>query len=120
MGMIKRWLRNSSSGKNETIFLGRSYTQGHKKEDSKPKWQTFWRRIGRDKMKVFNASATFVQASYDPDEYIQNFDQGTGRTEPDNLCRSFSARFADPLRISQKTNSVRFGRHHHEGDLIEP
>ncbi|KAK8645143.1 hypothetical protein V6N13_118992 [Hibiscus sabdariffa] len=41
------------------------------------------------------------KASYDPDEYSQNFDQGTGWTESDNLSQSFSARFAHPSRISR-------------------
>ncbi|XVF35497.1 hypothetical protein REPUB_Repub18cG0150600 [Reevesia pubescens] len=91
---IKIWHRQSSG--RETIKLGRSHTQrGGKDNQSKPKWRTFWK-------KIFSSSAVGFQASYDPDEYSQNFDQGTGWAEPDNLSRSFSARFADPSRISRR------------------
>lgn len=66
----------------------------------------FWKKISRGKKKIFNAPVT-LQTSYDPEEYSQNFDQGTGWAEPDNLPRSFSARFADPLRILQKNSMVK-------------
>ncbi|OAY26683.1 hypothetical protein MANES_16G066800v8 [Manihot esculenta] len=106
---FKNW-RNSSC--RETIYLGRSQLQanGEKDEEAggyKPKWHNkFWRKIYREKKKIFSAPVT-LQAAYDPDEYSQNFDQGNGWAEPDNLCRSFSARFADPSRILQKNSSVR-------------
>ncbi|KAF2286929.1 hypothetical protein GH714_035576 [Hevea brasiliensis] len=61
---------------------------------------------GEKKKKIFSASVS-SQASYDADEYSQNFDEGTGWAEPDNLSRSFSARFADPSRILIKNSSVR-------------
>ena len=44
--------------------------------------------------------------SYDPTTYSKNFDQGMGWEEPDNLSRSFSARFADPSRIFPKSTIV--------------
>ncbi|XP_021637681.2 uncharacterized protein LOC110633404 [Hevea brasiliensis] len=103
---FKNW-RNSSC--RETIYLGRNQLQvkGEKDEANyKPKWHKFWRKIYREKKKIFSAPVT-LQASYDPDDYSQNFDQGTGWAEPDNLSRSFSARFADPSRILQKNSSVR-------------
>lgn len=94
---IKVWNRQKSG--RETIKLGRSYTQRGKDHDrSKPmKWTTFWKKFTRERKKIFSSSVAF-QVSYDPDEYSQNFDQGTGWAEPDNLSRSFSARFADPSR----------------------
>ncbi|KAF2286930.1 hypothetical protein GH714_035619 [Hevea brasiliensis] len=75
-------LRNSSC--RETIYLGKDQLQVKgEKDEAKPKWL------------------------YDADEYSQNFDEGTGWAEPDNLSRSFSARFADPSRILIKNSSVR-------------
>ena len=65
---------------------------------SKPAWRALWRKIRGDKKKVFSSPVT-MEGIYDPDTYSQNFDQGAGWMEPDNLCRSFSARFADPSRI---------------------
>ncbi|OMO90999.1 hypothetical protein COLO4_18709 [Corchorus olitorius] len=98
---IKVWHRQSSG--RETITLGRSYTQRRKEESSKPKWLTFWKKFRRERK---NISVAFHGAAYDPDEYSQNFDQGTGWAEPDNLSRSFSARFADPSRISRRNDFV--------------
>ncbi|XVF48488.1 hypothetical protein PTKIN_Ptkin03bG0194600 [Pterospermum kingtungense] len=98
---IKIWNRQSSS--RETIKLGRSNTQRGKDDRSKPKWTTFWKKFTRKKI-FTNSSPVAFQASYDPDEYSQNFDQGTGWAEPDNLSRSFSARFADPSRISRRND----------------
>ncbi|WRX35415.1 hypothetical protein QQP08_027902 [Theobroma cacao] len=95
---IKVWHRHNSG--TETITLGRSYSQ-RGKDASRPKWRTFWKKFRRERKKIFSSPVAF-QASYDPDEYSQNFDQGTGWAEPDNLSRSFSARFADPSRISKK------------------
>ncbi|KAJ7966002.1 Protein kinase, catalytic domain-containing protein [Quillaja saponaria] len=98
MGMKKFW---SNSG-TQSIHLGRSYTQtSYRKSNydrSKPVWQILWRKIRREKKKVFS-SPSALESSYDQEAYSQNFDQGTGWMEPDNLPRSFSARFADPSRI---------------------
>ncbi|KAJ8773596.1 hypothetical protein K2173_005842 [Erythroxylum novogranatense] len=100
----------------ETIRLGRSDSQGAKMIDRKavkPRWQVFWRKINREKKKIFTAPTTTTtnfHASYEPDDYFQNFDPGTGWTEPDNLPRSFSARFADPSRILQKSATVGHGK----------
>ncbi|KAK8550475.1 hypothetical protein V6N12_039183 [Hibiscus sabdariffa] len=87
-----------SPSRTETIKLGRSYMRRGRDDSSKPKWRTFWRKFTRNK--IFTSPVGF-QASYDPDEYSQNFDQGTGWTESDNLSQSFSARFAHPSRISR-------------------
>lgn len=100
MALFKKW---GGSGR-ETIYLGR--TPGVK-DGPKPRWQVFWRKINRGKKKIFNVSPVTSQASYDLDEYSQNFDQGTDWAEPEILSRSFSARFADPSRILQKSRTVR-------------
>ncbi|KAK9027096.1 hypothetical protein V6N11_066941 [Hibiscus sabdariffa] len=94
--------RRQSSGR-ETITLGRSYTRcGVKDDRSEPKWTTFWKKIRRErKKKIFTSSGGAFQASYDPNAYSQNFDQGKASAEPDNLSRSFSARFANPTRLSR-------------------
>ncbi|XVE97533.1 hypothetical protein REPUB_Repub03eG0027500 [Reevesia pubescens] len=101
---IKMWHWQNSG--RETITLGRSYSQRRTADQSKPKWRTFWKKFRRERKKIFSSSTVTFQASYDPDEYSQNFDQGTGWAEPDNLSRSFSARFADPSRISRKNQFV--------------
>ncbi|KAG8657348.1 hypothetical protein MANES_03G064500v8 [Manihot esculenta] len=113
---FKNW-RNSSS--RETIHLGRNHLQVKDEKDevkeAKPKWFNFWRKIYREKKKKkkkFASGPVTLQASYDPDEYSQNFDQGTGWTEPDNHSRSFSARFADPSRILVLDMSRDFDDHH--------
>ena len=107
---FKKW-RNSSD--RETIYLGRNQPPGEKEEakatNNKWQWHKFWRKINREKKKIFSAPPVTLQASYDPDEYSQNFDHGTGWAEPDNLSRSFSARFADPSRLMLiKSSSVRY------------
>ncbi|XVF89223.1 hypothetical protein PTKIN_Ptkin19aG0112700 [Pterospermum kingtungense] len=104
---IKVWQRQKSGS--ETIILGRSYTQRDKDDNPKPNWSEFWKKLTRqrkEKTKKSFSSAVAIQASYDPDEYSKNFDQGTGWAEPDNLCRSFSVRFADPSRISRRNEFV--------------
>ncbi|KAJ9183458.1 hypothetical protein P3X46_007309 [Hevea brasiliensis] len=102
---FKNW-RNSSC--RETIYLGKDQLQVKgEKDEAKPKWYKFWRKFYREKKKKIFSASVSSQASYDADEYSQNFDEGTGWAEPDNLSRSFSARFADPSRILIKNSSVR-------------
>ncbi|KAF8025562.1 hypothetical protein BT93_F2411 [Corymbia citriodora subsp. variegata] len=61
-------------------------------------------RIWLRKMKErFSAPAC---APYDPFTYAQNFDQGQTWADPDNLSRTFSARFAVPSRILVETEST--------------
>ncbi|KAJ6743598.1 hypothetical protein OIU85_017536 [Salix viminalis] len=100
MALFKKW---GGSGR-ETIYLGR--TPGVK-DGPKPRWKVFWRKINRGKQKIFKVSPVTSQASYDPDEYSQNFDQGIDWAEPEILSRSFSARYADPSRILLKSKTVR-------------
>ncbi|OVA12045.1 hypothetical protein BVC80_1487g14 [Macleaya cordata] len=75
------------------------------RSSSKQRWRVIWRRIKKEKKKIFNSTLTSpVQVSYDPYSYLKNFDQGSACSEPDNLSRSFSARFADPSKIFQNMN----------------
>ena len=60
-----------------------------------------------EKRKIFDcSSSTRVHVSYDPSTYAQNFDQGLISADPDDLSRSFSARFAVPLRVFEKSGLV--------------
>ncbi|CAK8568803.1 unnamed protein product [Lathyrus sativus] len=100
-------------GSRNEARLGRSYTtkpQTHHSSNDRSKktvWQKIWRKVKRDKKKVFNYASSSGSASrvdidgvcYDEETYSMNFDQGTGWMEADNLPRSFSARYADPSWI---------------------
>ncbi|CAL0327280.1 unnamed protein product [Lupinus luteus] len=66
-------------------------------------WQMLWRKLKSGKKKVFSFTDS-VDGVYDLDTYSMNFDHGTGWMEPDNLPRSFSARFADPSTILPPKN----------------
>ncbi|KAK7325183.1 hypothetical protein VNO77_29325 [Canavalia gladiata] len=66
-----------------------------------PSWRTFWRKMKREKRRLFSSSPV-VHVQYDPNSYSQNFDDGYS-TDPDNLSRSFSARFAVPSKIFDKS-----------------
>ncbi|KAJ8479598.1 hypothetical protein OPV22_023325 [Ensete ventricosum] len=61
-----------------------------------------WRRIVRGKRRVSISSPNPMRVSYDPYTYAQNFDEGSASVEPDNLWRSFSARFAAPSRTTRR------------------
>ena len=53
------------------------------------------------------SSISQMHFSYDPYAYSQNFDQGSLMwSDPDTISRSFSARFAVPARIFEKTELV--------------
>ncbi|CAA2988030.1 Hypothetical predicted protein [Olea europaea subsp. europaea] len=96
---IHTWNKSSRS---KSVRLGQNYAQ--REYDSPSKWLVFWRIITKQKKKKKkNSDSTF----YDPNTYMQNFDEGSGRVEPDNLYRSFSARYADPSRISCRMNSMK-------------
>ncbi|KAB1204480.1 hypothetical protein CJ030_MR8G028124 [Morella rubra] len=101
MGIKKWW---SSDAEVECIQLGRQRSY-HDNKRTQPRWQTFWKKITREKKKFSRPQVSFVRAStYDPKTYTKNFDQGTGSMEPDNLPRSFSARFADSSRVLRIEN----------------
>ncbi|MED6146415.1 hypothetical protein PIB30_034329 [Stylosanthes scabra] len=80
-------------------------------------WRTLWRKIKKEKKRFFNNnnnnnnnnnkkknSSSHVQ--YDPNSYLQNFDDGyyCSSSDPDIFSRSFSARFAMPSKIFEKNN----------------
>ncbi|OIW14604.1 hypothetical protein TanjilG_32946 [Lupinus angustifolius] len=99
---MKKYLLSSRNNHHETthnIRLCRSYTRTHYRIYSpikKTVWQMLWRKLkSGKKQKVFSSD----NSVYDPETYSMNFDHGTGWMEPDNILRSFSARFADPSRI---------------------
>ncbi|KAL2463125.1 uncharacterized protein Fot_54362 [Forsythia ovata] len=66
-----------------------------------PIWTLLWRKIKKEKKKKFNCSNS-MRFTYDPYSYAQNFDQGLMWSDPDDLARSFSARFAVPSRIFER------------------
>ncbi|XP_062182505.1 uncharacterized protein LOC133886724 [Phragmites australis] len=68
-----------------------------------------WRRIMREKRRILLCTTGCVPAAlpphrepYDEYSYAQNFDDGEAWVEPENLSRSFSARFAVPSRVLQR------------------
>ncbi|KAI9097919.1 hypothetical protein K1719_025690 [Acacia pycnantha] len=94
MDVKKYWFGSSSSGQeSQRVRLGRSYTKprsGHRSYEggARTVWDMLRRKLKKEK-----------KEAYDPETYSQNFDQGVGSMEPENLCRSFSVRYADPSRI---------------------
>ncbi|GFY97028.1 hypothetical protein Acr_11g0013340 [Actinidia rufa] len=69
-----------------------------------PVWRQLWRKIKREKRKIFECYSSTVQINYDPYAYAQNFDEGSSSWDDfDDLSRSFSARFAVPARIFEKS-----------------
>lgn len=111
MDMRRHWFGSSSRREGtQNINLGRSYTRPHYRSNSpgnydgrKTVWQMLWRKLRRNKKKVFSSSTPSPSivdgGGYDEETYSMNFDEGTGWMDPDNLPRSFSARFAHPSRI---------------------
>lgn len=94
-------IRNWCGSDSRSIHLGRfgSGSNG----SGKMKWRMLWMKFKRERKRLLQSSATPLQIPYyDPHTYSQNFDQGTALDEPDNLSRSFSARFADPSRLHLK------------------
>ncbi|KAI3418974.1 uncharacterized protein J3R85_013478 [Psidium guajava] len=67
-----------------------------------PVWKIWWRKLKKEHRRIFNSSAPAC-TPYDPFTYSQNFDQGQTWADPDNLSRTFSARFAVPSRILEET-----------------
>ena len=65
------------------------------------RWRGIWRRIVKEKRKIFDSGAP-THEPYDPYTYAQNFDEGSAWVEPENLSRSFSARFAVPSRMQRR------------------
>jgi hypothetical protein len=67
--------------------------------------KTLWKKIKREKKRRSFRSSTSRVFVYDPSSYLQNFDDGYS-TDPDNVSRSFSARFAAPSKIFEKNIDV--------------
>ncbi|GLT67495.1 hypothetical protein SLA2020_398000 [Shorea laevis] len=102
---IKKWWNLDSGRGGESIQLGGRYyySQSNNTQaqaQTHPKWQMFWKKIKRERKRFpISSHQVTLRTSYDPNTYSKNFDQGTGWMEPDNLSRSFSARFADPSNV---------------------
>ncbi|KAK6914903.1 hypothetical protein RJ641_020020 [Dillenia turbinata] len=54
-------------------------------------WRVLWRRVKKERKRLFECSVQVEHVPYDPYTYSQNFDQGSLWTDPDFLSRSFSA-----------------------------
>ncbi|KAL4195474.1 hypothetical protein AMTRI_Chr05g64820 [Amborella trichopoda] len=68
---------------------------------SSSRWRSMWKKLKREKRKICRPTLRNARVSYDPETYAMNFDHGVASFEPDNLSRSFPARFADPSQISR-------------------
>ncbi|CAM0880037.1 unnamed protein product [Alopecurus aequalis] len=73
------------------------------------KLRGLWRKIVREKKRILLCTtgcvpmgASVSREPYDAYSYAQNFDDGAAWVEPENLSRSFSARFAVPSRVLQR------------------
>ncbi|CAL9090547.1 unnamed protein product [Musa acuminata var. zebrina] len=73
----------------------------HSARSSATRLRGLWQRIMKEKRRIFNPASPAPMA-YDPHTYAQNFDEGSAWAEPEDLSRSFSARFAVPSRVLQR------------------
>ncbi|GLT29005.1 hypothetical protein SLA2020_038990 [Shorea laevis] len=103
---VRNWCNSGS----ETIRLGGSDDDDHKnrslnsplcfKSIGQQRWKVLWMKFKKEKKKFFESpEASSPHVPYDAYTYSQNFDYGCARDEPENLSRSFSARFAVPSRV---------------------
>ncbi|KAK6782627.1 hypothetical protein RDI58_020423 [Solanum bulbocastanum] len=106
---------NWNKTRSKSVRLGKNYMQressscDHASSSScslsslSPRWLTFWRRIKMHKKRSFNNNNNNFSCVYDEETYMKNFDEGgeVGRVEPDNLYRSFSARYARSSRAKE-------------------
>ncbi|CAL4958617.1 unnamed protein product [Urochloa decumbens] len=88
---------------------GGAYSAGTPRPSARARLRGLWRRIMREKKRILLCSIGCVPAAapphrepYDAYSYAQNFDDGAAWVEPENLSRSFSARFAVPSRVLQR------------------
>ncbi|CAI9093477.1 OLC1v1028984C1 [Oldenlandia corymbosa var. corymbosa] len=87
-----------SNSRCSSVRLGGRQANLNAEYENKPKWLKFWRKIRRKKKKS-GGNKSSSATPYDPESYMQNFDEGSGQMDgPDYLFRSFSARYADPSR----------------------
>ncbi|KAJ0977836.1 hypothetical protein J5N97_013310 [Dioscorea zingiberensis] len=107
---LASWCCTSSSRR--TAGFSRRFTESDYDEEfdemdypivrsSPSRWRGLWRRIVKGRRRILNLSAR-AHVPYDAYSYAQNFDDGSAWIEPENLSRSFSARFADPSRILRR------------------
>uniref|UniRef100_A0A3Q7HRS5 Uncharacterized protein n=1 Tax=Solanum lycopersicum TaxID=4081 RepID=A0A3Q7HRS5_SOLLC len=102
---------NWNKTRSKSVRLGKNYMQRELSScdhassscllssSSSPRWLAFWRRIKMHKKKSSNNNNDNFSCVYDEETYMKNFDGGeVGRVEPDNLYRSFSARYARSSR----------------------
>ncbi|KAJ8640625.1 hypothetical protein MRB53_017319 [Persea americana] len=68
---------------------------------SQPMWLVLWRKLQKGRRRIFDSSAS-THIPYDPYSYSQNFDHGSAWIEPENLPRSFSARYAGSSSIFRR------------------
>jgi len=83
------------------------YSAGIPRPSARARLRALWRRIMREEadpalLHRLHAGARAGAAPYDAYSYAQNFDDGEAWVEPDNLSRSFSARFVVPSRVFQR------------------
>ncbi|KAL2493091.1 Uncharacterized protein Adt_28719 [Abeliophyllum distichum] len=98
-------LRNYSNSRNYDRFVAYDHSPAMSRSKD-PIWTQLWRKIKKEKKRVFACSNSSMRFSYDPYSYAQNFDHGLIWTDDadhdDIISRSFSARFAVPSRIFEK------------------
>lgn len=100
---------SKKSGSKSHRFCGgreRRFEREDNKE-TRSRWLKFWRKLkgdnkNKNKKNSFNSSSVKIQQPYDPETYMKNFDDGESTMEPENLFRSFSARYADPSKSCRR------------------
>ncbi|RCV24971.1 hypothetical protein SEVIR_5G126700v4 [Setaria viridis] len=102
---------HSSSGGGAAAYdkVDGHYPAGTQRLSARARLRGLWRRIMREKKRILLCTTGCVPAAapphrepYDAYSYAQNFDDGAAWVEPENLSRSFSARFAVPSRVLQR------------------
>ncbi|GJN32216.1 hypothetical protein PR202_gb20705 [Eleusine coracana subsp. coracana] len=100
---------SSSSGGYDKVYGSYSSSAVEARPSARARLRGLWRRILREKKRILLCSTGCVPAAapphrepYDAYSYAQNFDDGAAWVEPENLSRSFSARFAVPSRVLQR------------------
>ncbi|XP_073121106.1 uncharacterized protein [Henckelia pumila] len=94
------WPRSQYSIRNYDRFVSNNLPLTRSKAAA-PIWMQLWKKIKKEKKRMFHCSNS-MRFTYDPYSYSQNFDEGSIWADPDDLSRSFSARFAVPARIFEK------------------
>ncbi|KVH89962.1 hypothetical protein Ccrd_008043 [Cynara cardunculus var. scolymus] len=82
--------------RSRNLRLNPSCSLKESSSESKPIWTSLWRKIVKQYDVKKKKKMTCYDCSYDWEGYMQNFDQGSEKGNVDFLCRSFSARFANP------------------------